>query len=304
MTQKQGIFNISEVEYHADPCDTPSLSSSIAKIIINQSPRHAWEKHPRLNPAFEEDNDAKFNLGRADHAVILEGTWKKTAVIDPENHKAKNGSIPIGWTNAPIREARDKAIADGLTPILISEAADIELMVSAVETFIAKTEIVGHFENAKSELSIFWQEDEIWLRARMDKVFVMEDQGQAVIIDYKTTTDASPDAFGRIISQLSYGMQSAFYRRGLRAVRPDLQKAPVFLFLAQENSPPYSCSLHSLSSIAVEMAEKKVEKAIALWKWCMERDQWDAYPTEIHYQEPPAWEVNRFLDTQEEDTHG
>ena len=268
---KQGIFKISEIEYHADPCDKPSLSSSIAKILINQSPRHAWENHPRLNPAYTEDLDKKFNLGKAAHAVILEGNWSKMAVIDPNEHKAKNGSIPVGWTNAPIRAARDKAVSDGLTPILSIEAADIELMQSAVKTFIAKTEIVGHFENAKPELSIIWQEAETWLRARLDKVFILEDQGQAVIIDYKTTTDASPDAFGRIMSQLSYGMQSAFYRRGLRAVRPDLEKHPIFLFLAQENKPPYSCSLHSLSSIAVEMADKKVEKAIDLWKWCMDR---------------------------------
>ncbi len=296
---KQGIFKISETEYHADPCDTPSLSSSIAKILINQSPRHAWENHPRLNPAYAEDLDKKFNLGKAAHAVLLEGDWSKMAVIDPENYKAKNGSTPVGWTNAPIRAARDGAIADGLTPILKTEAGDIEQMESVAKTFIARTELAEHFAAAKSELSIFWQEEELWLRARLDKVFVMEDMSQAIIVDYKTTTDASPDAFGRIMSQLSYGMQSAFYRRGLRAVRPDLKKDPIFLFLAQENSPPYSCSLHSLAAIAVEMAEKKVEKAIALWKWCIANDKWNAYPPEIHYQEPPAWEVNRFLDTQE-----
>ena len=37
-----GIHNLSAEVYHADPCVKPSLSSSIANVLLQQSPLHAW----------------------------------------------------------------------------------------------------------------------------------------------------------------------------------------------------------------------------------------------------------------------
>jgi hypothetical protein len=45
-----GYHRINAEKYHADPCVVPSLSSSIAKILLRESARKAWFSHPRLNP--------------------------------------------------------------------------------------------------------------------------------------------------------------------------------------------------------------------------------------------------------------
>ena len=44
---------IHEDEYHRDPAPEPSASASILRTLWRQSPEHAREKHPRLNPAWE-----------------------------------------------------------------------------------------------------------------------------------------------------------------------------------------------------------------------------------------------------------
>ncbi|WP_242401117.1 hypothetical protein [Acetobacter okinawensis] len=45
-----GIYDLPEAQYHADPCPTPSLSNSVARILLDESPMHAHFSHPRLNP--------------------------------------------------------------------------------------------------------------------------------------------------------------------------------------------------------------------------------------------------------------
>src|SRR5579872_4947779 len=43
-----GIYDVSQQEYHADPVVMPSLSCSIARILIRQTPSHAYHAHPRF----------------------------------------------------------------------------------------------------------------------------------------------------------------------------------------------------------------------------------------------------------------
>ena len=86
-----GIYDIPAADYHADPCPTASLSSSIGKIMDDKSPLHAWAAHPRLNPDCEENTATAFDLGAAAHALIL-GSDDGLMVIDPEKFPAKNAT--------------------------------------------------------------------------------------------------------------------------------------------------------------------------------------------------------------------
>lgn len=69
--------------YHADPCPTPSLSSSLVKLMEATSPKKAWAAHPRLNPPppGATDDDPKFDLGTAAHALFLEGADEKVVEV-------------------------------------------------------------------------------------------------------------------------------------------------------------------------------------------------------------------------------
>ena len=67
----------------------------------------------------------------------------------------------------------------------------------------------------------------------------------ARILDYKTTENAEPETFIRQIGRMSYDLQAEFYVRGGKAV---IEREPIFIFLAQEISEPYSCSLVGLAN--------------------------------------------------------
>lgn len=66
------LQTMSAEAYHQDPAPQPSLSSSIAKILLDQSPRHAWLAHPKLNPNYVAEEDSRFDIGTAAHVMMLE----------------------------------------------------------------------------------------------------------------------------------------------------------------------------------------------------------------------------------------
>ena len=64
------ILNVSESEYRADPLSVPSLSASIAKVLIMESPAHAYDIHPKLG-----------NRARKPSAAMDEGTLIHTLLL-------------------------------------------------------------------------------------------------------------------------------------------------------------------------------------------------------------------------------
>ena len=109
-------------QYLADPCPEPSLSSGAAHRLITRSPAHVYAQHPRMG-AQEQEDTAASDIGSIVHDLLLGGEGK-ICVIDPADYRSKptkdnpEGSIPVGWTNNAIREARDTARENGLEPNL------------------------------------------------------------------------------------------------------------------------------------------------------------------------------------------
>lgn len=268
-------------EYQADVVTVePSLSSGLANILLSQSPRHAMLAHPRLNPHYQREEDSRFDLGAAAHCLLLE-----------------RDSAPIVWcefndwrTNAA-REARDAARAKRKLPVLAHYKEPLMAMVRVAREFVESSELGGILDTGTAEQSIFWRETRVWCRARMDMI----SQDRSVILDYKSTTDAQPEAFIRQIGRMGYDVQSEFYTRALgnRSAdhRTDWNSGVLFLFLAQEITAPYSCSLIGLSEAYKEIARVKVDRALRIWGECLKANEWPTYDSEIRYAEPTAWEL-------------
>ena len=279
--------SISAEVYHADELvGAPTLSCSIAQILLSESPRKAWHSHPRLNPNYRAEAESKFDLGTCAHAVLLENDSSKIAVIDPEEYPSKKGAIPEGWTNNAIRAARDAARASGKTPLLKTVYADVRNMVDAALEFIKNSEIAEPWHAAQPEVTGLWCETNgkgkpIWLRCRFDKLAVP----LRFIGDYKSTMDASPEAFSRLIARMGYHIQEAFYRRGARALGVD---EPEFRFLAQCSEPPHECSLHACHPELQRIADVEVERAIGMWRLCLSENHWPSYGGRIHYALPTS----------------
>ena len=229
-----GIYDIPEDVYHADPCIQPSLSSSIARLLIGRSPRHAWTAHPRLNPHFQTENKTAFDIGRAAHASLL-GAGSKIVIIDAADYRTTKAKM-----------LRDKAYADGKTPLLQTQTEVIGKMThAAAQQLEATHDARDAFTKGKPEQTLVWQDDGMWCRARLD--WLPDKRGH--IYDYKTTSSsAGPDSFMRSLFDNGYDFQAAFYLRGVANLL-DWHNIE-FRFVVQETSPPYALSVVALAVTA------------------------------------------------------
>lgn len=278
-----GLYpDIAAETYHADPCPAPSLSNSIAKLLLGQSPRHAWFNHPRLNPRFVAENKVAYDIGTAAHAYLLEGR-SIIEVIDAADYRTKAA-----------QEARDRAYAAGKTPLLLRQWGDVQAMATAARAQLdAHEEAREAFTDGTPEVTLVWREGEIWCRCRLDWLPNGRD-GAAVIFDYKSTSgSAHPDAFERTISERGYDLQAAFYSRGIRAV---LGVEAQFYFICQETYGPYALSVVGVTPQVIEPAMEKVAKAIRAWDWCLKHDSWPGYSSRIAWAQPMPWQLARWED--------
>lgn len=267
-----GIYTISAETYHSDPCEQPSLTSTIARILINESPLHAWTAHPKLNPDHENQEAGHFDIGTAAHSLLLEGE-ANVAVVDAKD-----------WRTKAAQEQRDAAYTAGKQPLLAHQWADVERMVAAARAQLDA--IAAHppiFEDGQAERSLIWDERGVTCRARLDW---LRDDFDA-IDDYKTTSrTANPGSFSRTLFNMGYDVQAAFYLRGLETLTGAVAQ---WRWVVQETDPPYGLSVVSLTPAALDLAQSKVDFAIGLWRECVGTGTWKGYPTEVCYAELPGW---------------
>lgn len=278
-----GAHTISAERYHADPCEVPSLSSSIAKILIDQSPLHAWTAHPRLNPNYVAEEKEAFDIGSAAHALLLEGQDRMVIV------KADD------WRTKIAREARDQARAEGKHPVLEAKYQDVMKMRDVAVRAIAEcADLSGlTLADGKSEQVIVWEDlGGVVCRARIDFLA----NGEIVILDYKSTTDAAPRAFNRQIARMGYHYQDEFYSRGVEKV---FGRRPKFIFLAQETTAPHACSFHGCAPSLKAIAEQDVGYAIRTWGGCLAANRWPAHAQRIHWAEAMPWQMNEHMERED-----
>lgn len=281
MTLAPGIHDAVPADtYHADPCEKPSLSASIARILIGKSPAHAKAAHPVLNPELEREDSSKFDIGTAAHRLFLEGD---------DAIEVWAGSLD--WRPGDARAFRDEMRTRGKIPLLVSQAGDVRSMVAEaraqIETHRAKPPL---FADGKPEQTLVWEDDHgVICRARLD--WLRDDY--AAIDDLKSTSaSADPQKWERTMYGMGGDVQVAFYMRGVERLTGI---KPVFRFVVVETYPPYALSVVDLAPSALALADDKVQRAVDLWATCLENDFWPAYPASVASIEVPTYEELNWL---------
>lgn len=279
MISEQGAFKLTHDEYHADPCPVPSMSRGTVVDILS-SPAKAFWNHPRLNKELKDDRDeSKFNQGSAAHNLLLEGGSRIAVISGFDDWKKQAG-----------RDARDDAMNNGMIPLLEKTFDSLCLMVGSAKVQIAASEL-GLSDlpgTGQAEMTYIAKDGETWERCMVD--WISNDGG--LILDYKTTgTSAHPSKFSRHISDMQYPIQHVWYRR---VVQMATGIAPRFVWIAQEDEPPYLCSFMGIDPMNEAIAQEKVEWAVRLWRKSMEYNEWPGYPRRICYAEPKPWELTEW----------
>ena len=288
---KAGLYRMSAKSYHRDPVATPSLSSSIAKLLITNSPEHAWAEHPRLGKATDDERDPTrtMEIGTAAHSLIL-GQGADLVIIDHDDYRT-----------AAAKAARATAYAAGDAPILRPDIEKAETLANQVALRLARIPGCEGFATAEAELvAVVQDRTGAWLRIMIDRLEA--DAHGAVIWDVKTgDVSAAPQGLGRRVEQMGMEVQAAFYVRALETLFPRLAGRIRFRWIFVENDAPHGLSVAEADNVGLGIGSRKVDVAIHHWNRCLKAGTWPGYPTEIVRVEYPEWAANRWTAREEGD---
>lgn len=271
------LKTMSAAEYHADPCETPSLSSSIAKTLITRSAERAYLEHPKLGGQKRESTKS-MDRGDVIHSLIL-GQPLNVELLPFENYRKKEAQAE-----------RDAAIDAGKTPVLVHEMQDYRRTAAQVSIQLNNYSIRL---DGQSEGSILWQDvtddgETVQCRSRIDHVFA---DGHLWLYDLKTTADASPKACTKTILNFGYDLQAAAYCRAVERSAREWQGRIKFMFLFVEDDAPYPVTPILLDGAFAAIGLSKWRRAVNRWATCLRENNWPPYVTEPITVLPPQWAI-------------
>lgn len=265
-----GLYDLPAEVYHADPCERPSLSSTLAKKMLAESPLHAWTASPRLNPNYEPTDSKTFDIGRAAHRAILGKGGDYVAY--PDGILASNGAASTKEAMAWAKEQR----AAGRTPLKAADVDQVGAMADVLRRAVADMGIVLDPEH--SERVAIAEIDGVMCRTMIDNA---HPDPRRPLIDFKTIQSATPEACKRAVESYGYDVQWAHYAQTWQAVTGDKRD---FIFIFQEKEPPFEVGVVRLLSSTnhsedwYEDASDKIASARATWRECLQTGIWPGYP--------------------------
>lgn len=221
---------------------------------------------PEERPASTDDQV----FGRAYHHYILENKTFSSEFY-PTTKIARRG--------APWDEVLK--IAGGLQVIWDEDLETIVAMAAA----LGQHELCpGIFRGSKRELSIFWEQDGVPCKARVDLL----NSKLGIFADLKSTRSAAPKFFLKEIIDRRYDAQLAWYREALRAVGFD-KLSP--MLIAQGKTNGHQVMVYELTAELLDVAALDNAARLKKYKICKERDEWPGYPSIVYKVTLPEWKA-------------
>lgn len=280
-----GVYDIPVDEYHRDPVEGGSLSSTGARRILPPS-CPALFRHDQLNPP---EPKKTFDFGHAAHRLIL-GAGPELVEVEDEW-----GQNPNEWRTNAVKDRIREIRAAGGVPLNPPDYQRVLAMAEALQQHPVAAALLSP-DRGKAEQTLVWQDRRtgIWRRALLD---YLPDEtpanGRMLAVDYKTTVSAHPDAIQKTIHSYGYHQQAEWYLDGIKSL--GLASHPKFLFIFQEKTAPYLVTVAELPVVSLRIAKDLNCDAIDLYRQCVEADRWPGYSDEIELISLPAWVENNYL---------
>ena len=143
-----------------------------------------------------------------------------------------------------------------------------ENLIHMNHSFLASPAKMIYDMEGLTELS-FFSEDLGGIRAKCRPDWISHDKN--IVVDLKTTQDASPKGFQKSIGQFGYHIQASWYLKVLQNLGFDSYD---FIFIAIEKTAPFCVGVYRASMEMLEEGNKKVYEAIDKILWCKENDSY------------------------------
>ena len=244
------MLHICNMDYHKD---TERISKS-GLDLINKSPLHYWEKY--LNPMHKEKTTHALTFGSAVHTAVLEPAefGKRYSIIPDIDRRTKEGKLRYAEY---LETVGDKEM------ITREDSNNIEHIMTAVNRHPQASLLKSKITEVEQ---IYTHED---MKCRPDAITSL-----GIVLDLKTTEDASPKAFGRSATKYRYDVQAAFYTDILKANGVDVNG---FVFIAVEKTPPYAVACYVIEDADLNIGREKYLENLAVWRQCRDKNEWKGY---------------------------
>ena len=257
---------MTNAEYHAHKAISKSKLDAARK-----SGRHLYDMlygPPR-------DSTAAFDMGTVLHASALPGeNADDIAVRMPEGMKktTKEGK-------AFVAEHKGKII---LNP---SDAYVVDQMMLSLREHPFSASLVNGELKGKAEQSFFCTDKDTGLELKARPDFILDDF--SLILDLKTTIDASPKGFQRSVANYRYFVQASHY---LDVVEMSTGKRPQgFLFVAVEKTRPFSTAVYLADQAMIDLGKQQAREDLNnIAQWIAD-DKFPGYSERVEEISLPKW---------------
>ena len=138
-------------------------------------------------------------------------------------------------------------------------------------------------KQGQSELSYFWDDLGI-VKGKCRPDWISNDGN--IVVDIKTTTDASPKGFQKSIANWGYHLQLGWYLRGLQKLG---LPAKEFIFIAIEKTPPFSVGVYRANKDMITYASDEINNLVYDIDESLKSDDFPDYTPEILDLGLPNW---------------
>lgn len=254
------------------------MVSKSALDHVHQSPSHykAW-----IDGLVAEEGRA-LDFGGAFHVALLEperfaDTYTLMPRFDEHRDRAGKGSTKaFKEAVAAWRELNaDKRTLDA------EDMSTIERMVASVRAHPLASAMI---RDGLPEVTLRWRDEETGLECRARADYYV--RARRMVVDVKTSRDASFDEFRRSVVNYRYHVQDALYRGAFAAVGEPIQH---FVFVVVEKAPPYAVAVYTLDSDGIQRGYAHARRDIATLAECLRNDAYPGYPMTIQTLDLPPW---------------
>lgn len=242
--------------------------------LVARSPLHYWARYVDPNRVEPEPSE-QMALGSALHTHVLElDQWDSRYVVMPEGLKR---------TTKEGKAAYEALLQDGRTILSHNMAQQVMAMGRSVLSHPAAAMLLNL--PGKAETTHMWTDEATGLECKCRPDWLLDDG--SLIVDVKTTRDASFSGFRKSIGAYRYHVQAAWYLHGLEQATG--KRPEQFLFVCVESDAPYACAVYAADAEMVATGMAQAVTDLALLAECKAADRWPSYSDQIEPISLPPW---------------
>jgi PDDEXK-like domain of unknown function (DUF3799) len=248
------IHFISNAEYH----QSYGISRSML-MEFKKSPYHYWHRYIS-EPRIKSEPTPDMIVGSAVHTLTLE----------PEHFQDE--FFLLTTKTRPRRDSPGyKSMIESAEGRMVITSEEHEQAFLTYESIKADKRAFELLQDCKIEHSIYFDHAITGLqcKVRPDAYY------GGIIIDLKTTADASERAFQNSALNYGYFLQAAMMFRAFESLEQKMEK---FVFLVAEKKPPYCVAIYTLSDEGLNYGLFLFNELMYALAQCKETNHWPGYP--------------------------